>query len=88
VELTGESVIGGPGTLARGHEFHYSEMGEMPADVERVYRVSKKGLSLGPEGFRYRNCLASYIHLHFGGSPEIADSFVMHCRQYVTRSSI
>ena len=88
VELLGESVIGGPGTVARGHEFHYSEMGEMPDTVERLYKVSKKGLPLGLEGYRYRNCLASYIHLHFGGSPEIADSFVRHCSKYRRRSSI
>lgn len=86
VELLGESVIGRKGTLARGHEFHYSEMGEMPSTVERLYGVSKKGLPLGHEGYRYRNCLASYIHLHFGSSPGIADSFAGHCRAYSTRS--
>jgi cobyrinic acid a,c-diamide synthase len=88
VELLGECVIGSEGALARGHEFHYSEMEEMPASVERSYRVSKKGVSLGVEGYRYLNCLASYIHLHFGGSPEIADSFVENCRKYRTRSKI
>jgi cobyrinic acid a,c-diamide synthase len=87
VELLAGSVIGAKGTLARGHEFHYSEMAEMPGDVERVYRVSKKGHPLGLEGYRYRNCLASYIHLHFGGSPEIADNLVNHCKEYKTRSS-
>jgi cobyrinic acid a,c-diamide synthase len=87
VELLAESVIGGKGTLGRGHEFHYSEMAQMPLDVERLYQVSKKGQALGQEGYRYRNCLASYIHLHFGGSPEIADNFVRHCREYKTRSS-
>ena len=88
VELLGASVIGARGTLARGHEFHYSEMDEIPGDVERLYRVSKKGLPLGLEGYRHRNCLASYIHLHFGGSPEIADSFVEHCSAFQNRSSL
>jgi cobyrinic acid a,c-diamide synthase len=88
VELLQGSVIGAKGTRARGHEFHYSEMCEMPGGVERLYRVSKKGAVLGEEGYRYRNCLASYIHLHFGGSPEIPDSFVKNCRNYKTRSSI
>jgi len=87
VELLAQSVIGGQGTLARGHEFHYSEMAEMPGIVERLYRVSKKGQALGLEGYRYRNCLASYIHLHFGGSPEIADNLVRHCREYRARSN-
>jgi len=86
VELLGDGLIGGKGTLARGHEFHYSEMGEMPAGIERLYRVSKKGVELGQEGYRYKNCLASYIHLHFGSSQGIAISFVGHCRAYTTRS--
>ena len=88
VELLGESIIGAKGMLARGHEFHYSEMGEMPGEVERLYKVFRKGLPLGLEGYRYRNCLASYIHLHFGGSPEIAGGFVEQCNDYRTRSSI
>jgi cobyrinic acid a,c-diamide synthase len=86
VELLQEGVIGAKGTLARGHEFHYSEMEEMPAGVERLYRVSRKGITLGHEGYRCKNCLASYIHLHFGSSPGIADSFVGHCRAYRTGS--
>jgi cobyrinic acid a,c-diamide synthase len=85
VELVGDSVIGPKGGGARGHEFHYSEMDKMPSDVERLYRVSKKGQPLGEEGYRYRNCLASYIHLHFGGTPEIADRFVASCKNYGTR---
>ena len=86
VELLVDGLIGGKGKLARGHEFHYSEMGEMPNRIERLYRVSKKGVELGQEGYRYKNCLASYIHLHFGSSQGIAISFVGHCRAYRTRS--
>ncbi|MBU5611551.1 cobyrinate a,c-diamide synthase [Geomonas azotofigens] len=86
VELASDAVIGTRGVIARGHEFHYSEMEEMPEGIERLYRVSRKGADLGPEGFRYRNCLASYIHLHFGSSPGIARDFVGHCRAYRTRS--
>ena len=82
VELLENSIIGSTGAVARGHEFHYSEMDEMPPHVERLYRVNRKGLVLHDEGFRYKNCLASYIHLHFGSSPEMADSFVRHCRTY------
>ncbi|WP_224983747.1 cobyrinate a,c-diamide synthase [Geomonas agri] len=86
IELEADAVIGTKGTKARGHEFHYSEMEEMPENFERLYRVSRKGADLGLEGFRYRNCLASYIHLHFGSSPGIARDFVRHCRAYRTRS--
>ncbi|QWV93077.1 cobyrinate a,c-diamide synthase [Geomonas oryzisoli] len=86
IELVEDAVIGTRGTVARGHEFHYSEMEEMPEGFERLYRVSRKGVDLGGEGYRYRNCLASYIHLHFGSSPGIARDFVGHCRAYRTRS--
>ncbi|MBJ6801256.1 cobyrinate a,c-diamide synthase [Geomonas propionica] len=86
IELVADGVIGTRGTVARGHEFHYSEMEEMPEGIERLYRVSRKGADLGLEGYRYRNCLASYIHLHFGSSPGIAQNFVGHCRAYRTRS--
>lgn len=86
VELMADGVVGEKGAVARGHEFHYSEMEEVPQRFERLYRVSRKGIDLGFEGYRYRNCLASYIHLHFGSAPGIARDFVGHCRAHRTRS--
>lgn len=82
VELATGSIIGREGALCRGHEFHYSETGEMPDCIARCYRVSRQGIELGAEGFRVRNCLGSYIHLHFGSNPEIAPAFVDSCRRY------
>lgn len=87
-ELAADCIIGPSGTVARGHEFHYSEMEEMPPEVERLYRVQRAGVDLGTEGYRYRNCLASYIHLHFGSNPAMAESFVNNCRNYAQRSSL
>lgn len=82
VALNADSILGRAGTVARGHEFHYSETDELPAEIDRTYRVGKGGVALGPEGYRYRNCLASYIHLHFGSSPGMAAAFVASCRNY------
>lgn len=82
VELAGDTILGKKGTVARGHEFHYSEMEEMPPEVERLYRVRKSGADLGMEGYRYRNCLASYVHLHFGSCPEVAAAFVESCMKF------
>ena len=82
VELRAPSIIGPRGSEARGHEFHYSEMEDMPLEVERVYRVSKGQSDLGVEGYRHKNCLASYIHLHFGSCPEMAAAFVESCRKH------
>jgi cobyrinic acid a,c-diamide synthase len=85
VELRSDSPIGPKGMIARGHEFHYSEMEEMPASVQRVYRVRKNGVELGTEGYRYKNCIASYVHLHFGSCPEIAATFVESCRKFTDK---
>jgi len=82
IETMSDSIIGPQGTVARGHEFHYSEMEEMPTDVERIYQVRKNTADLGLEGFRYKNCLASYIHLHFGSCPGLAAAFVASCRKF------
>ena len=80
IDLTENVIIGSTGTAVRGHEFHYSDIGTMPEEVERCYRVSRQGAVLGTEGFRVRNCLSSYIHLHFGSNREIAGTFVAACK--------
>jgi cobyrinic acid a,c-diamide synthase len=82
VELVADSILGPAGTVARGHEFHYSDMGMMPARIKRLFRVSRNDVDLGTEGYRYKNCLASYIHLHFGSCPGMAAAFVESCRKY------
>ena len=79
VETTADSLLGPAGTAARGHEFHYSDIPGMPDTIGHVYQVSRNGSSLGREGYRSTNCLASYIHLHFGSCPGLADSFVKAC---------
>jgi cobyrinic acid a,c-diamide synthase len=84
VETRADSIIGPAGTVARGHEFHYSEIGTLPDEIGRHYLVTRQGRVLAAEGFCCRNCLASYIHLHFGSNPVIAPAFVTACRRYGT----
>jgi cobyrinic acid a,c-diamide synthase len=84
VEGLNDSILGAAGETARGHEFHYSEIPEMPADVMRTYRVTRQGVALGLEGYRLDNCLASYVHLHFGSNSRIAPSLVNACRAFAT----
>jgi cobyrinic acid a,c-diamide synthase len=84
IETCADTLLGTAGTLAKGHEFHYSEIGELPADIDRVYQVTRQGRERPPEGYRYRNCLASYIHLHFGSNTAIATAFVAACKAYRT----
>jgi cobyrinic acid a,c-diamide synthase len=82
IKLRSDSILGKKGAIARGHEFHYSQIEEMPDEIERLYQVSKGQSDLGTEGYRYKNCLASYIHLHFGSNPEMAKAFVESCRKF------
>ena len=82
VETTADTFLGPAGTRARGHEFHYSEMEGMPPDIERVYRLGRRGKDLGSEGYLVGSCLASYVHVHFGSNPDVAASFVAECRKF------
>lgn len=84
VELLTSTVIAAVGETARGHEFHYSEIAEMPDQIERAYMITRQEKQLGLEGYRYRNCLASYVHLHFGSNSSIAEIFHTACLNYKT----
>lgn len=76
------------GKKFRGHEFHYSEIKEMPQYVTRCYRVSgRKNRPVFYEGYTIFNTLASYIHVHFASNPSIAEEFVKACRVPVSRPS-
>jgi cobyrinic acid a,c-diamide synthase len=63
---------------ARGHEFRYSVIDEMPANIARQYRVKTKE-GARAEGFVAGSALASYIHLHWGSCHEMASRFVAAC---------
>ena len=77
------------GEEIRGHEFHYSTIitGGEPKKIATAYRVKGAPKTKVREGFRYKNCLASYVHLHFGSNPEFARRFVAACRGKPAHSS-
>lgn len=82
--LLHDTILGPAGVTMRGHEFHYSEIGEMPATIERCYRVNRRGEHICNEGYRHKNCLGSYLHLHFGTLPSLASSLIAACRRYAS----
>jgi cobyrinic acid a,c-diamide synthase len=85
VTMTAATPLGPAGTVARGHEFHYSEL-EMPADLPRAYRVTdRSGTTCAAEGYLHGNVLGSYVHLHFASNPLVAENFVGCCRQWRDR---
>jgi len=82
VTLRQDGPFGPAGTVARGHEFHYSTLA-MPEQVRRDYRLSRRGgKDLGGEGFRIGNVLGSYVHLHFASNPQLAENFVGFCEKH------
>ena len=60
------------GERARGHEFRYSLIDPMPAEIRRVYQSPA-------EGYQVRSAMGSYVHLHFLSCPAFAERFVAHC---------
>ncbi len=71
------------GEEVRGHEFHYSTWSDWPTDLPTAYRIApRQGTTEQAEGYAEGNLLASYVHLHFGARPELAERFVLACRQW------
>jgi len=68
------------GETARGHEFHYSEWIRATEHDTFAYLVqSHHGGDARPEGWVWRNLLASYVHLHLATQPHWATRFVRAC---------
>ncbi len=79
VRILKDSFFGEAGTILRGHEFHYSEIVGIDSgpEPEKIYLVSRSNREeTFFEGYRIKNTLASYIHLHFGSNPKSAYLFV------------
>lgn len=77
IVLKKDTIIGRKGETLKGHEFHYSNIEEMPHSIERVYQNRENG-----DGYAYKNCLASYIHLHFGSNRVAIRRLNEKMRQY------
>jgi cobyrinic acid a,c-diamide synthase len=58
-----------PGTILRGHEFHYSRI-ESSGQLETAFRVLRgTGAGNGRDGIAKNRVLASYLHIHDLASP-------------------
>jgi cobyrinic acid a,c-diamide synthase len=86
-QSSGNSWFLHEGESIRGHEFHYSAWVGRPADLPPAYFLlprSGEGMAR-PEGARLGNLWASYVHVHFGAKPELANRFVEACGQTSAR---
>jgi cobyrinic acid a,c-diamide synthase len=69
-----DSALAPAGTRVRGHEFHRTAV-DPPAGEVPAWQWSPDG----PEGFVAGGVHASYLHLDWAGSPELAQRFVAAC---------
>lgn len=80
--LKEDCILGRHGERLRGHEFHYSEIKNSQhaaASKQPLTGYSVRdgqGKDIGIEGYRIKNTLASYIHIHFGSNNDAAKGFV------------
>ncbi|MCS6927328.1 MAG: cobyrinic acid a,c-diamide synthase, partial [Candidatus Binatia bacterium] len=74
-----------PRIQVRGHEFHHSVLENdnfCHSPITTVYQVRQHGKATPrAEGYLYKHCLASYIHVHFGSNAAFATSLVSCARE-------
>ena len=76
-----DSPLVNAGKTVWGHEFHHSQltlMPEKPLFETRGYDGGRAAI----EGWQVHSCHASYVHLHWGGCPEIPHQFLQSCQQF------
>jgi cobyrinic acid a,c-diamide synthase len=84
VAWAGGSLWGAAGQVARGHEFHYSEITAEPRPADGwlpAYMVRRPRAEPTCGGFFRERVLAGYVHLHWASRPEAIDHFLCCCEQ-------
>ncbi|MGN6692838.1 MAG: cobyrinate a,c-diamide synthase, partial [Aquihabitans sp.] len=66
-----DSPLGPAGTELRGHEFHYTATEPAGAALQLTGRTGTS-----PGGYASPRLLASYLHVHLAGRPDLAEAFV------------
>jgi cobyrinic acid a,c-diamide synthase len=75
LEALGDSPLAVTGQKLRGHEFHYSTLA-IDKPMPPAYRMPDGR----EEGILVGNVLASYVHVHLGSDPRLAERLVAKAR--------
>jgi cobyrinic acid a,c-diamide synthase len=81
VELSQDCILGASGTIARGHEFHYSTLVPKGRLDYACALRDARGLSKGQDGLAAGKTVGLYTHLHFASQPQIAKSLLLSARR-------
>ncbi|TKB68318.1 MAG: cobyrinate a,c-diamide synthase [Nitrospira sp.] len=88
LELTASCILGEPGDIARGHEFHYSTLEPKGPLRYACTLTDAQGKPKGQDGLVMGNTLALYTHLHFASQPQVAHALVAFARRTTAQSSV
>lgn len=78
-----DCIIGDKGSSFKGHEFHHSEIIDLPADAKYVIELTRGvGIVDGWDGLSVNNVVGCYAHLHGASYREFAPCFVEMCRRH------
>jgi cobyrinic acid a,c-diamide synthase len=88
LELTASCILGEPGVIARGHEFHYSTLEPKGPLHYACTLTDAQSKPKGQDGLVMGNTLALYTHLHFASQPQVAHALVASARRTTAQSSV
>ncbi len=79
-----DNVIGRAGASFIGHEFHHSEILDLPEDTTFAIKLERGvGIKGELDGILVKNTMAAYAHLHAASYTDFARSFVDFCSKNV-----
>lgn len=84
VDVTGENPFFEPGTVLKGHEFHYSRVVAIDGpDPQFAFSMLRgRGIQDCRDGICHQNVLATYTHIHAAGTPAWAVALVRCARGF------
>jgi len=82
VEVDRKNPFFKKGAILKGHEFHYSYVTSEKTNKTAFTIKRGKGVFNGRDGLIYKNVLASYLHLHAVGAPEIIQGIIKGAGEY------
>ena len=78
-----DSPLAAAGTVVHGHEFHFSTTTpDAGSEKSAAWQfVKKRTGATYAAGYAHKSLVASYLHLHFAGNPDLARRFVDFCAE-------
>ncbi len=86
LRIASTCILGPTGTRLRGHEFHFARLLSGAEGLSPAYTMHDgDGEPLGCEGWAGGSMVASFVHLHFGQDPALAERLVDAARRARSR---